>query len=210
MRNLVRILVDSNFVKTELLDYFGIKPEKVIVHHLAADNIYRQRTELEVYKTLNKFGLKFKKFILCVGTLEPRKNLTQAISAYRNLPSVIQDQYPLVVVGAKGWKSSQLESDLGALVNKGKAHLLGYVDQQTLADIFSSAKILLYPSLYEGFGLPPLEAMTSGVPVIVTNTASLPEVVGDAGIKVEIGDIQNTRSVLEEVLDNHEYYKSTM
>ena len=202
------ILVDSHFVKNEVIDCFNVDPSKIIVHHLAVDDVYYPRLEQQTSNTLNKYGLGYKKFLLSVGTLEPRKNLAQTIAAFRQLPDSVQAEYPLVIVGAKGWGDSPFNDEIGRLVDKGHIIIPGYVDIQSLAELYSAAKIFLYPSIYEGFGLPPLEAMTSGVPVIVSDVASLPEVVGEAGIKIEVGDADRMASEIKSLISDEQHYEN--
>jgi len=103
---------------------------------------------------------------------------------------------PMVIVGMKGWLTSRLDSLLEPLIQSGRVRAVGYVDDATLATLYGSARMLIYPSLYEGFGLPPLEAMASGTPVITSNVSSLPEVVGDAGLQVGPQDVHAQREAV--------------
>jgi alpha-1,3-rhamnosyl/mannosyltransferase len=128
------------------------------------------------------------RYLLTVGTLEPRKNLSLVFRAYRRLPQRLRQAYLLVVAGMSGWHTEAFRAELNALATRGHLRLLGYVPDDALTALYSGAAMLIYPSLYEGFGLPPLEAMASGIPVITSNRASLPEVVGDAGWMVDPDD----------------------
>ncbi|MDP9107795.1 MAG: glycosyltransferase family 4 protein, partial [Pseudomonadota bacterium] len=120
--------------------------------------------------------------------LEPRKNLATVLAAFARLPAAQRARYPLVIAGGMGWRMDGFSRSLGALLASGEVRLTGYVGQQDLPLLYAGARMLVYPSLYEGFGLPPLEAMASGVPVIVSDRASLPEVVGDAALQVDALD----------------------
>jgi glycosyltransferase involved in cell wall biosynthesis len=135
-----------------------------------------------------------------VGTLEPRKNLSAVLLAYMQLPADIRKHYPLVLVGMKGWHTSSLEKQMAPLVAAGEIRQLGYLEREDLAAIIAGALTLVYPSIYEGFGLPPLEAMTCGVPVIASNVSSLPEVVGDSGLLVNPHDIDDIAKAMETMI----------
>jgi alpha-1,3-rhamnosyl/mannosyltransferase len=116
--------------------------------------------------------------VLSVGTLEPRKNLAHALAAYATLPAHLRERYPLVVAGARGWRADALEAQLRDLDARGQIRFLGQVRDADLPLLYAGASAFIFPSLYEGFGLPPLEAMASGVPVLVADRAALPEVAG--------------------------------
>ena len=178
------LIADSNFVRNEIIEIFGIKPEKVVTTLLGVEKSFYPRKQESTLKLLDAYDLKFKSFFLVVSTLEPRKNFKLVIDAYMRLSNAIKEQNPLVIVGMNGWEMSQFDKDLDKLKRQGFIRMLGYVDNEALPLLYSSAKIFLYPSFYEGFGLPSLEAMACGTPVITSNTSSLPEVVGDAGIMV--------------------------
>ena len=143
-----------------------------------------------------KYGLNPNKYFIAVGTIEPRKNLVQAIESYRALPDELAKRYPLAIVGMRGWKEKGLFADLNTLVTEGKAKLLGYVDAADLPVLYSGSRGLIFPSLYEGFGLPVLEAMACGTPVIASNSSSIPEVIGDAGMLVDVGDIDGMKECI--------------
>jgi alpha-1,3-rhamnosyl/mannosyltransferase len=147
-------------------------------------------------------GLQYRQYVLCVGTLEPRKNLELAIRAYAALPPAFRDRYPMVTVGMKGWLTSKLESVMQPLVASGELRPLGFTSDETLASLYAGASVLIYPSLYEGFGLPPLEAMASGTPVIVSNRSTLPEVVGDAGVIIDAEDELGLRQALLRLVED--------
>ena len=151
---------------------------------------FRRLQRIDCRGFLAPFGLQPQQYILSVGTLEPRKNLTTAIKAYARLPEVIRAEIPLVIAGMKGWRTDGLDKEVAALIDKGQIRRLGYVPDEALPALYSGARAFVYPSLYEGFGLPPLEAMACGAPVIVSNRSSLPEVVEDAGLQVDALDVQ--------------------
>jgi len=126
-------------------------------------------------------------YILYVGTLEPRKNVGAVLDAWESLHDEDPHVPPLVLAGAYGWGSQHLLRRIEALASRG-VRSLGHVDRDHLVRVFQGARVFVYPSLYEGFGLPPAEAMACGVPAVVSDASSLPEVVGDAGLRVPPGD----------------------
>lgn len=178
------LIVSCQFIKNQLISLLNIPANKIHIISPGAQANFKPRNEAETRSCLEKFSLTYQKFLLCVATLEPRKNLIRLINAYQMLPLVMQKKYPLVLVGNKGWLYEEL---LDAIKEKASSTilLLRYVDEQMLFQLYSAAKTFVYPSLYEGFGLPVLEAMQSGLPVITSNTSSLPEVCGDAGILID-------------------------
>ena len=185
--------VISEATRNDLLNFMGsrIDPNKVVVTELAAsDMFYRSEDKLLNRSVRKKYGIPDDPYVLSVCTLEPRKNIDQAIKAFVQI--LKQEKIyglNLVLVGAKGWKSEKiLESIDASAAIKSRIYITGYMADEDLAPIYSDALMFVYPSFYEGFGLPPLEAMQCGVPVITSNNSSLPEVVGNAGIMIDPND----------------------
>jgi glycosyltransferase involved in cell wall biosynthesis len=202
LRNSSRIIVVSQFTKEELIRLFGVSENRIDVVHLGVTGNFKPRNEVSLIECLKEYGLKPKGYVLAVGTIEPRKNLVALFQAYETLPDSITSSWPLVIVGMKGWKHQTISRNIERLVRKGKLRALGYIPNDRLPFIYAGASLFVYPSLYEGFGLPPLEAMACGVPVIVSNRASLPEVVGDAGLLVEPEDIGELSQAIESLIDD--------
>jgi alpha-1,3-rhamnosyl/mannosyltransferase len=198
------IIVDSRFVKDEVVNHFGVDPHKVHAIYLGVGENYAPRSAEEVGIVLARFGLRAKSYIFAVGTLEPRKNLSQAIDAYVGLPEAIRKSTPLVIAGMKGWLSGQIEARIRKHEERGEVRWLGYVPAETLPLLYSGASMLVYPSLYEGFGLPVLEAMASGIPVITSNRASLPEVAGDVGLAIDPEDVEGLRAHMRTLIEDRE------
>jgi alpha-1,3-rhamnosyl/mannosyltransferase len=190
------LLTDSEFTRQEVITEFGVAPDRITTTLLGVSPAFYPRNAFECESTLKKHGLTFGGFVLAVGTLEPRKNLLQVIRAYVGLPPRVAKRYPLVIVGGAGWKSEGTAAELHALIATGRARSLGYVHEGDLPCLYSAARMFVFPSLYEGFGLPAVEAMASGVPVIASDRASLPEVVGQAGITVAPDDIDGLRNTI--------------
>ena len=191
------IIADSYYTKREIMLEFDVSDEKIHVTHLGKSEEFYPRLPSEVTGVTNKFSLVFGEYNVVVGTIEPRKNLIQAIRAYKLLPDEVAKSFPLAIIGARGWKEADVLTELNSLTEQGKAKVLGYVDSDDLPALYTGAKCLLFPSIYEGFGLPVLEAMACGTPVIACNSSSIPEVIEDAGILVDVGDDQGMRSCIE-------------
>ncbi len=199
------VLADSEFTRQEVISEFGVSADRITTTLLGVSGAFVPRDEAQCRAVLRRHGLTYQGFVLAVGTLEPRKNLLQVIRAYVNLPSRVALRYPLVIVGGLGWKSERTDRELAALMANGRARRLGYLPEAELPIIYSAARMFVYPSLYEGFGLPAAEAMASGVPIIASDRASLPEVVGDAGITVGPMDIDGMRNAIMRLAeDDHE------
>ncbi|HEX3691726.1 MAG TPA: glycosyltransferase family 1 protein [Solirubrobacteraceae bacterium] len=142
-------------------------------------------------------------FVLAVGTLEPRKNLPRLIDAYRTLPEPLQRKHPLVVVGALGWETGETLRALQSLGERCK--MLGHVSDAALAELYRRCAVFCYPSLGEGFGLPVLEAMSAGAPVLTSNVSSLPEVGGDAAAYADPRDAGEITRELRALLCDEKY-----
>jgi len=143
-------------------------------------------------------------FFLFVSTLEPRKNLTRLLQAYGSLPLSIKEKMKLVIVGGKGWGEVNLLDTITQLDLTEYVKVLGRVDDATLAALYANAQFLVMPSLYEGFGLPLVEAMSYGTPVLTANNSSMPEVTGNAGLLVDALDVESIADGLQEMITNNE------
>ena len=196
------VISDSEYGRQEILAEYKLPPEQVVSVLLAAGSGFSPVPADRLPSVLEPFGLQPQKYILSVGTLEPRKNLTAAIKAYARLPEAVRAEMPLVIAGMKGWRTDGLDREVAALIDKGQIRRLGYVPDEALPALYSGARVFVYPSLYEGFGLPPLEAMACGAPVIVSNRSSLPEVVGDAGLQVDALDVDGLAEAMSQVIED--------
>jgi alpha-1,3-rhamnosyl/mannosyltransferase len=196
------VLTDSEFIAAEIASRFALPRAKIRAIPLGVDAAYRPRTAEEMLATLAKYGLEHSAYLLVVATLEPRKNLARLVRAYAALPTATKTRHPLVIVGARGWLSQELERTIAPLEAAGAVRRLGYVAEDELPLIYAGAHAFAFPSLYEGFGLPVLEAMASGVPVLTSNVSSLPEVAGDAALLVDPNDETALREGLARLLDD--------
>lgn len=202
------IIADSQNTKNDCIKYLNIPEEKIKVIYLASDEIYqlinnKQEIRKELYKKYKYIG---SPFILYVGTLEKRKNIPVLIKAFYKLKKM-KMTHKLIIVGKKGWKYDDIFKTIEALNLQKDVIFTGYVPKEDLVKFYNLADVFVYPSLYEGFGLPPLEAMACGCPVITSNTSSLPEVVGDAGIMVNPYDVEGLVKAMYEVLTNESLRK---
>ncbi len=189
VRQADHIIADSENTRQDLLRMLGTPPDKVSVIYLAANSIYRPIILAQARQWVaDKFGLTGD-FILFVGTIEPRKNLPTLLRAYRQLLDAYKMNVGLVLVGGEGWLYDEILTLVKEWRLADRMRFLGCVPNKDLLHLYNAASVLVQPALYEGFGLTPLEAMACGTPVVVSNTSSLPEVVGDAGLLVEPRDV---------------------
>lgn len=202
LRQASALITDAQSVKNELMETFGLSGDRISAIPLGVDKVFCPLDSQHTFQVLNELQLKHGKYVLAVGTLEPRKNLKTAINAYMQLPARLRTDHPLVVIGMKGWRTEALENQMAPLIQTGQIRQLGYVSQSDLVALMSGARCLVYPSIYEGFGLPPLEAMACGTPVICSNVSSLPEVVGDAGVMVEPLDDGALMQAMQQMLED--------
>lgn len=196
------LITDSNFTKNEVSDFFNFDPERIVVAPLASSGDFLPRKENQCQQVLERYGLAYGQFTFFAGTIEPRKNIKNLLLAYQKLPLEMSLRFPLVISGYQGWESEELHRlfDIGS--QRGWIKYLGYTDQQSLSVLFSACRAFLFPSRYEGFGLPVLEAMAAGTPVITSNVSSLPEVAGDAGLMVDPDDVDQLTQYISEIILN--------
>jgi alpha-1,3-rhamnosyl/mannosyltransferase len=194
------LITDSETVRQEIIKFFLWPAGKVTTIPLGVSSAFFSRDPSETIPILRSFGLKPGAYALCVGTIEPRKNVEQLISAFERLPLSLRQSYPLVLVGDIGWNSEGIHKRIDEAQRRGWLKYLGYVREVFLPALYSGCRAFLYPSLYEGFGLPLLESMACGAPVLTSNCSSMPEVVGDAGILVDPCDILSLSNGIERVL----------
>lgn len=202
-----RILVDSQFIADEVCRHYGVPVQRVMVAPLGSSARFHPRSVAQIAPLLATLGLQPGGYLLCVGTLEPRKNLQLALRAHERLPAALRASYPLVLVGMVGWQGQQLAEPLRRAIAGGQVRLLGYQSDESLAQLFAGARLLLFPSLYEGFGLPVLEAMSSGTPVIATRTSALPEVAGEAGHYIDPSDDSGCAAAMTQLIEDQVYWQ---
>jgi alpha-1,3-rhamnosyl/mannosyltransferase len=192
----------SEAVKQEMIKYLGLSEKMITVTPLGVGEDFKPVPMERLNSSLSKYGLQPGSYILCVGTLEPRKNITTLLKAYAGLPYPLKNKYPLVLAGGRGWLMEGLDKEIRKLGISTYTIKTGYIPKEDLPPLYNGANIFVYPSLYEGFGIPPLEAMACGTPVITSNVSSLPEVVGDAGIMIHPEDVKKFSEEMEDLLTN--------
>ncbi|MHB8055730.1 MAG: glycosyltransferase family 4 protein [Candidatus Aminicenantales bacterium] len=187
-----RVVVISEAMKEELGGAYGVPPERIAVIYPAVDHsvFYQDLADETRAAVREKYGLA-SGFIYSLGTLEPRKNFPRLIEAYASLPEDIRNAHPLVIAGGKGWKSGNIDETIRRRGLESQVRLLGYVDEADRAPLFAEASVFVLPSLYEGFGMPVLEAMACGTPVVTTSGGGLPEVGGNAVVYVDPLDAES-------------------
>lgn len=174
------IITDTHHTRQEFIAHFGLPEERVHAVHLASSGDFYPRTDGELAPTLAGLDLVPGGYSLFVGTIEPRKNLGTLLDAYEALPTGVRRRWPLVVAGDQGWHSATLHRRFERAQNEGWLKYLGFAPQDLLVFLVAGARLFAFPSLYEGFGLPVLEAAACGVPVVCSNASCLPEVGGSA------------------------------
>lgn len=195
VKNSDHIITISESSKKDIVKYLRVDPKKITSIPIAASNLF-------TYDPKEKK----KNIILSVATLEPRKNLISLVKAYHQLPNKIRNNYQLLLAGKVRWESSELFEYIRANKLEDNIRWLGFVSDKKLAKLYCQAKLFVYPSLFEGFGLPPLEAMQSGCPVLVSNNSSLPEVVADAGEYIDNPlDPNEIKSKIKKILLDNDY-----
>ena len=196
-----RILTVSEASKRDILHFFNVKPEKIVVVYNAIDEHFSTTpSEEQVARIRERYQLDHK-FVLYVGNIKPHKNLVRLIEAFSQLRRT-HDDLKLLIIGDEISKLPALRR----AVHRNKLHkfvrFLGYLKDDTLTVLYRLASVFVFPSLYEGFGLPPLEAMASGTPVVTSNVSSLPEVTGDAAVLVDPYDVDSIADGMRRILDD--------
>ncbi len=199
-----QIITDSFFVKQELMDEFGVDAAMIHPIHLAAEPLFKPMESSETAAFLSSKGLRHCQYWLAVGTLEPRKNLQLALEAFSALPAADRQKTPLVFAGMVGWQVGDLLHKMKAMQQAGELLQLGYLSRHELAAVVAGAKALIFPSVYEGFGLPLVEAMQCGTPVLASNASCLPEVLEGAGLLFDPQDADALKALMLQMLADDE------
>jgi len=205
MRQADRIMVISESTAKDLQVLAGIERSKVEVVYLGASQAYRPRDRAAAVRYIAaKFGVS-ENFICAVGTLEPRKNLVTLLGAVRRLRDRRSWRHQLLVAGARGWKESRIHQTVRRLgLFEHEVRVLGYVPEEDLPLLYSGAAVFVFPSIYEGFGLPLAEAMACGVPIVASDCSSIPEIVQDAALLVSPHRPEEFANAIARVIEDHE------
>tara|TARA_R110002020_G_scaffold367683_1_gene579524 strand:- start:9803 stop:10915 length:1113 start_codon:yes stop_codon:yes gene_type:complete len=204
------IITDSEYVKKEIMTMFGADSNKIHVVPLSHGYEYFPRGPDVAENIMNKYDIKWKKYVLLVGTIEPRKNIEAAIDAFSQLSDAIKANYKLIIVGHKGWSNQGIFQKIENATAEGWLRYIGFVEEQDLPCIYSGAQLFVFPSFYEGFGLPVLEAMASGVPVVASNSSSIPEVCGTAAALCDPNDTSGLRDLILRGIQDEEWRREAI
>ena len=197
-----KIVTISESSRNDIARFYGVPKKDIALVYPALDhNEYKPRTSKEVTCVKKKYKIT-KPYILSVCTLEPRKNLLGVLKAFEMLPEELKQKYALVLVGGKGWLDGEIHDRFEALSKKYTIIKTGYADDADLPPLYSGAELFVYPAFYEGFGMPPLEALACGAPVITADNSSLPEAVGNAAITVKAADTEALSANMIKVLED--------
>ncbi len=198
------IIAISEHTKRDLITRLQIPEEKIRVVPCAAASHFRPLDAASRSSILSRYGLPETGYLLYAGNIEPRKNLVRLLRAYSLLKQDGERPLPFFLCGGVGWKNTEIHRCVEQLSLQRDVQFLGYVPDEHLPALMNGATVFLYPSLYEGFGLPPLEAMACGTPVVTSNVSSLPEVVGDAGVMVDPTDVEGLMKAIGRIVVDEE------
>lgn len=202
------IVAVSEATKRDVIKYMKFDESKIHVVYEAANPLFNtERNENSIKETMDRYKID-SNYILCLSTVEPRKNMLRTIQAYEKCILNNKLPYKLVIVGGSGWNNGEIY-DYVQSHEKLKPHVIftGYVSYEDVKNIYANASLFIYASLCEGFGLPILEAMQSGIPVITSNTSSMPEVAGDACVLVDPYNINQLEEAISDILSSTEKQK---
>lgn len=200
------IIADSENTKKDIIELLKVPENKISVIYLAADKHFKKQLNMVITNVKLKYKLP-DKYFLYLGTLEPKKNLPLLIEAMKLLKQNYDSEYKLVVVGAKGWKFNPIFERVHELGLEEDVIFTGYIADQDLPAIYSGATAFMFPSLYEGFGIPLLEAMQCEVPVIASNASCIPEVVNKGGILLDPTDVESWVEAMHNISSDKELHQ---
>lgn len=204
------VLTGSDHTKHEIIDLLGVPSAKIVrIYHGLDHRVFYRRSPEEIKKAKNKYDISGE-YIGAIGSFEPRKNLIKLIDAYKELPQQLRDNYSLCLIGGGGWLNEEIFAKIKTAQTQGCNIIQPnrYVEDQDLPALISGATALVHPALYEGFGLPPLQAMACGTATIVADNSSLPEVVGKAGILINAESVSDISAKIEKTLTDTSYRNS--
>lgn len=200
------VLADSQATKRDMINMMDVDPERILVVYPGVTEDFRLLTPEECLPVQQKFNLP-QKFLVFVGTLSPRKNVVRLLEAFHMLTQKSEHaNLHLVLVGQKGWLSDDIFTTIARLNIAQRVLWLNNIDDNDLPAVYNLACVSVYPSLYEGFGIPPLEAMACGTPVVTADNSSLPEAVGDAALMVTAEDVEALASSILQLLTHKDQW----
>jgi len=204
VRSAAMIIAVTESIKREIVEHLGVKPERVAVTPEAPRRTFHRIPITETLATRKQLEIE-DDFLLFVGTVEPRKNLLTLVSALDDVLRNTSLRPQLVIAGGKGWLTDELDAFMETSGVKERVRFIGYTSDEDLRALYSACRVCVYPSLYEGFGLPPLEAMACGAPVITSRIPAIEETVGSAAILVEPTDVAALAKSIVEVWNDPQH-----
>ena len=211
LRRAGHIITDSHATRNDFIAQFSYAPERVTTVHLGVSRRFQPQSGFALRVDLKRiFGCDIGDYILSVATFEPRKRIESAILAHAQFCDRTRSTIPLVLVGAKGWVNDALHRLIDTEKARGRLIMLGFVDDTDLPTLYAGAKLFVYPSIYEGFGLPPIEAKACGTPVIVSNRSCLPEVTRGAAMTVDPDDLEALAAMMEQGLQDDNWREAAI
>lgn len=195
-----KIIAISECLKRDVIKYLKVPEEKIRVVYNGKDERFKPLNQSEIAEAKRKYNLNFP-FVLYVGVLQPRKNIPTLIKAYCKLKKD-GTKHKLVIAGGKGWQYKEIFETVEKLNLQKDVIFTGYIPDDDLIGLYNAADLFVFPSIYEAFGLPPLEAMACGTSVITSDRGAFPEVVGDAGIMIDPYDVDGLAKAMRDVLNN--------
>ncbi|AZR73786.1 hypothetical protein BBF96_10545 [Anoxybacter fermentans] len=199
------IITVSEYSKKDIIRYFNLTPDRIVVTHLAPEDFYRPLPSDQLKPFLKKYNL-LPGYILYVGGFSHRKNIKAIIRAFALIKDQLPENYRLVIAGSPGRSYEDLMKLIRQKGLEERVDLPGFIPVKEMVYLYNAAKLFVYPSYYEGFGLPPLEAMACGIPVITSNVTSIPEVVGDGAETVNPSDEVSLAELMYRVLSDREFW----
>lgn len=196
------VITVSNVVREELIEHYNLDPGHVKTVYEGVDPLYKPRSQDETNAVLSRYDLFHKAYVLMVATLEPRKGIDVLLDAWELLPLELRKEMPLVLTGSSGWRNEKLRKRIDVMVEAGTVRHLGYVPAEVLPALYSGASVFSYPSVYEGFGLPVLDAMHSGVPVVCRAGTSMAEFAQGACVLCETGEAEELATRLTQLMES--------
>lgn len=191
------VITDSETVRQEVIEFAGVSPERITAIPLGVSSAFKPQACADIQPLLTRYDLKAGQYALCISTIEPRKKITELLKAWQLIPAAAKKGKQLVLAGSSGWLSENINAAIARGVAEGWLRYLGFVPESDLPALYAGASLFVYPSSYEGFGLPPTEAMASGVPAIVSDRSCLPEITQGAAEVFDPDDMENFAAVLE-------------
>ncbi|HEX9389989.1 MAG TPA: glycosyltransferase family 1 protein [Usitatibacteraceae bacterium] len=202
LKRAAHLITDTEAVRQEVIEFCHWPADKITAVPLGVSPAFAPRTPESITAVLSMHGLSPGAYSLCVSTIEPRKKIDCLLAVYASLSENIRRRYPLVLIGGQGWLSDALHDEIDKAREQGWLHYLGFVSEPEMVAIYAGARAFVFPSIYEGFGLPVIEAMASGVPVVTSNRSCLPEVSQGAALLVDPDEVDALRTAIQKCLED--------